>query len=1735
MSQIVAIKPKAITFDSKGSYSYNSSESYPLFPTKCEIIMQVNGAWSLSLEVPFDTYLNDYIVEEGIIGVTIRDSLTKSIGLSNEQTFRIEKVQRTQYLITVDAYQTFLDCEQYMITEHMHVVEKNAVYAISQLLAKADEPFAYDVESSDTTLATAYWEWKNIMECLNGDEDNSFLNRWGGEFLLDNHKIIWKRKIDRFQNSPKEELIRISAGVNMTNIQYTIDTSQLVTEIWAQAYNGRHYGKVISAEKDPEDEKKTNYIIDYKSLRSNHFNEYSIAYTSNVTYDKIKLKEDAGESEEENITVCETYDDLNAALEKAVQNDFEENKIDIPAITYDVDFTDLTSLTKYKGYDDLITLCLGDSCQVYNDDLQIETVARVQQITYDVVNEIVTKMTLGDYTIDYFRTQADYNRTIQKVLDIDNGGVKAETINGVIDGQKAQLISSLDVSNQNSTRILKTENTKIGEDFGALAFGSDGVQATTEYLEDGNGWNWEDSILFNQKGIWYGKVGNQEDTKYISVDKAGLQSYDGGVSGRGVTGTITVNSFSTVNGIVVGKSDWKPITYTLNISDSLLTLTDSNGNSSSVNLPEIKTVEFHDGNGIDKAVLNDDYTLTLKFTNGESYTTPPIRGEKGERGIQGEPGIQGDPGEKGDPLTITYQDVAYQECESSVTPPTGDWLENPPDVLPGNYLWTRVKLEYSDGSNLQYYSIARYGVDGAGGLPGHKGTSVTEIKHFYLATGLDSGVDMTQPGWTETMQHIDSVKKYLWTYDATYWSDDSVTYTTPGIIGTFGERGEQGIPGQAGEPGRTSYFHIKYSNSANPTTPEQLTENPAKYIGTYVDYKETDSEDPKRYTWAQFQGIQGEKGERGIPGVNGQNGLTSYLHIKYSDDNGKTFTKDNGAYPGDYIGQYTDFEEADSNKVSDYKWSLIKGRQGEKGDPGKTGIPGEPGKDGRTSYTHIAYSNSSDGHIGFSTSDYHGKSYIGFYVDFTEVDSTNPDDYKWSMTKGENGNDGIGIKNIIGHYNVSNDSVNPPARWSNTPQKASKENKYLWYYETVVFSDDTTHDTSPRIIGTYGDGFEDITPYYNLSYSSEKFEAITGHEWSKKIPTLLENAYIWQMFIITKTDGSTEELEPVVYTAYTDLSKAVKTVTTKVDEQAGQITANVKAISTAQNTANAAQKSANALGDRVSTAETNITQNAESITAQTKKVTELGDKFGDYYTKTQTDAQIKSSSDAIGLKVSDVSETATKAQNTASTAASNASTALSTANTAKSTADSANSKIDNLKIGGRNLLRNTAFNTFKYWKSFNAKLEVVDGWCEITINGIWSGIAQNFKLEKGVDYIISYEAYLVDTEATSSSLECDFGSPDDILAITKTPTKYSKKVPYPIKAGKYINFQLPLTEVGKKWRIRNIKLEKGNKATDWTPAPEDVDNDLATTNNNVSNLIHTTTDLSAQLNVTKQSIQSNVSEISQIQNNIATIKKETSTSIEQTNKSISAVISSTNILQEKVNGSNETIKNINTNFGFDAEGMTIGKSDSHFKTKISNERFSFTENGNEVAYFANKKMYITDGQFTNSMRVGDFAFVPRANGSLDFKKVGGVINLIMPNCSDFINENSNYIKQTTIDDITFKIECVKAINDDTCGLFKDNKVTNGLTYIFEFDCVTKNDNTVLRALFGGGKGSPGVWNEYGRMDNVTVGHHTFEIDLTKFNSDAFTGIIRTYFGLYNPPTGSYAIVSNVKFYQKEVS
>lgn len=167
-----------------------------------------------------------------------------------------------------------------------------------------------------------------------------------------------------------------------------------------------------------------------------------------------------------------------------------------------------------------------------------------------------------------------------------------------------------------------------------------------------------------------------------------------------------------------------------------------------------------------------------------------------------------------------------------------------------------------------------------------------------------------------------------------------------GLQGIQGPQGEQGIRGPQGASGATTYFHIKYSSVKKPTTASQMTETPSTYIGTYVDFTEADSNDPSKYTWARFQGLQGEKGTQGIPGTNGADGKTTYLHIKYSNDGGKTFTGNSGETVGDYIGTCTDYNVNDPTTVASYTWAKIKGEQGAKGETGATGPHGEKGATG---------------------------------------------------------------------------------------------------------------------------------------------------------------------------------------------------------------------------------------------------------------------------------------------------------------------------------------------------------------------------------------------------------------------------------------------------------------------------------------------------------------------------------------------------------------------------------------------------------------------------------------------------------------------------------------------------------------------------------------------------------------------------------------------------------------------
>ena len=251
-------------------------------------------------------------------------------------------------------------------------------------------------------------------------------------------------------------------------------------------------------------------------------------------------------------------------------------------------------------------------------------------------------------------------------------------------------------------------------------------------------------------------------------------------------------------------------------------------------------------------------------------------------------------------------------------------------------------------------------------------------------------------------------------------------------------KGEQGIPGTAGKDGKTTYFHMKYSAVPNPTSYSDMTEMPNKYIGTYADYELDDSTDPSKYTWGKFQGDNGEDGADGIPGKNGENGETSYVHFAYATSaDGKTGFSTTDTVGKTYMGQYADFEKADSEDPTKYRWSKFQGPQGPQGEQGpqglqglqgekgEQGIPGPTGDTGamgpqglqgvtgpqgpqgpagKTSYFHIKYSpveNPTSSQISEIPD-----TYIGTYVDYTEADSTDPKKYTWYRFQGLQGAQG---------------------------------------------------------------------------------------------------------------------------------------------------------------------------------------------------------------------------------------------------------------------------------------------------------------------------------------------------------------------------------------------------------------------------------------------------------------------------------------------------------------------------------------------------------------------------------------------------------------------------------------------------------------------------------------------------------------------------------------------------------
>lgn len=476
---------------------------------------------------------------------------------------------------------------------------------------------------------------------------------------------------------------------------------------------------------------------------------------------------------------------------------------------------------------------------------------------------------------------------------------------------------------------------------------------------------------------------------------------------------------------------------------------------------------------------------------GYTKTYIPKDGNDGTNGIAGKDGVG-----------ISSTTITYASSSSGTTAPTSGWTASVPNVSPGQYLWTKTVWTYTDNTNETGYSVARMGLNGSQGpqglqgLQGPKGdigiqgpkgadgkSSYTHIAYaFNIIEGMETIPEtaitgqwdttfVTYPdpapfGDSETVKNLIQVTSgqvlYLLKissnteYFRYNWYDSNMVFLSRAYTNAMETK--------VVVPSNATYLWISIPSNANASILSETsfsmqgTGNDT-HIGMYVDNIPTDSNDITKYNWTL---IKGADGAQGVAGAKGADGRTPYFHIAYATNatgtQGFSTTDSNGKT---YIGQYTDYTQADSTDPTKYKWTLIKGEKGDQGiqgiqgPKGDQGIPGVKGADGKTQYTHIAYADNETGG-GFSQTD-QNKAYIGMYVDFTETDSNDPTKYRWTKWKGSDGAQGVpGPKGADGKTPYIHFAYADDANGTNF-SLTDKNQQYQGYYSDYTEADSTDY------------------------------------------------------------------------------------------------------------------------------------------------------------------------------------------------------------------------------------------------------------------------------------------------------------------------------------------------------------------------------------------------------------------------------------------------------------------------------------------------------------------------------------------------------------------------------------------------------------------------------------------------------------------------------------------------------
>lgn len=734
----------------------------------------------------------------------------------------------------------------------------------------------------------------------------------------------------------------------------------------------------------------------------------------------------------------------------------------------------------------------------------------------------------------------------------------------------------------------------------------------------------------------------------------------------------------------------------------------------------------------------------------------------------------------------TYMGIAYNQT-----------TKQPVLTDPSIYTWVKV-----------------VGEQGIAGEPGKNG--LTSFFHVRYA-------DVPNPTANQLRK---DTGKYIGTYVDYILEDstDPTKYTWRKFQGDDGEDGADGTPGENGANGETSYLHIAYATSADGKTGFSTTNAVDKtYIGQYVDFTKADSANPAKYHWSKFQGPKGDKGDTG----KGVKSTSVAYQVSTSGTTVPTGTW-SGSVPSASAGQYlwtrTIITYTDDTTSTIYS-------------VGRMGTNGANGTNGKSIGSVVNYylATASSSGVTTATSGWTtavqsvsaAKKYLWNYevvkyTDGTVASTTAPciigsyGDRGSKGDKGDTGSTGNGIKSITEHYAVSASNSTVPTSWSSTVPTMTESNKYLWNYETITYTNGTTVDTTKRVIGVYG---------------NKGATGATGSQGYSLVANVVRDAF---------TESQ--------WTAYGTINHEETWSSTSGIRNGCRIGDMFAIVGTATDTKNAHvayYRSNTASGDLkgLCISHTIIPRGATGATGSKGDKGDTG-ATGKGVKSTAVTYQASSSGTTIPTGVWSATPPATSADKPYFWTR----TIITYTDNTTSTAYNVGSTPEGIVVGGRNLATNTnkgttgwswAMKTGGYSKESVSETGV--NTCKLTRDSVkqsgWSVIQFSYigrtKWEADTNYTVS-----VDVKASvSTSMNPGFRNEDGLNMLiqsckavnNKTVANVWTKLVWVVKSAATLPsgtsqntyFTGMNSNVGVSYQFKNLKIEKGNTATDWTPAPED--------------------------------------------------------------------------------------------------------------------------------------------------------------------------------------------------------------------------------------------------------------------------------------------------------------------------